>query len=177
MTISKTALWTISVIAAAAIGWLSAMEVSRGPALRDEEDAYERFSNAFTITDSMDRIELVARLVRRLAPQTLPGAVRAIYDDQKDIYNNDFRMLLWYWARQDPRGMLKDRSIRRRRGSRRRSHRRPEEGRRWRYRNVQGWPGARSPDLERIVSGFAVLVRESLLAGKGSWVPWRAPRR
>jgi hypothetical protein len=126
MTTSKTVIWISSVIAAVAIGWFAAMEVNRGPALRNEEDAYERFSNAFTITDSMERSEVVARLVRRLTPETLPGAVRAFYDDQKDIYNNDLRMLLWYWAREDPRGMLAE---------------------------IQGWPEVRS---QRIAAGQAV---------------------
>lgn len=108
MTNSKTLIWTLLVIGAAAAGWFGAMEVSRGAALRDETDAYERFSNAFTLTDSMDRIEMVAGLVRKLTPETLPGAIRAIRDDQKDIYNNDLRMLMWYWAKQDPRGMLRE---------------------------------------------------------------------
>jgi hypothetical protein len=56
----------------------------------------------------MDRSEIVARLVRRLTPEALPGAVRAFKDDQKDIFNNDLRMLMWYWAKEDPRGMLEE---------------------------------------------------------------------
>lgn len=126
MSIRTTGLWVGAVIAAGVGGWFAAMEVNRGPALRSEEDAYERFSNAFTITDAMDRIEVVARLVRRLTPETLPGAVRAIKDDTEDIFNNDFRMLMWYWAKQDPRGMLQE---------------------------VQGWPEVRA---QRMAAGEAV---------------------
>lgn len=106
-TTSKVA-WLLSVAGAAAIGWFAAMEVNRGPALRDEQDAYERFSNAFTITDALERDEVMTRLVRRLTPETLPGAIRAFRDDQKDVFNNDFRLMMWYWGRQDPRGMLKE---------------------------------------------------------------------
>ncbi len=108
MGIRTTGLWIVAVIAAGAIGWYAAMEVNRGPALKSEQDAYERFSNAFTITDSMDRIDVLSRLVRRLTPETLPGAVRAIKDDLEDVFNNDLRMLMWYWAKEDPRGMLKE---------------------------------------------------------------------
>lgn len=108
MNIRTTGFWIVAVIAAGAIGWYAAMEVNRGPALASEQDAYERFSNAFTITDSMDRIDVLSRLVRRLTPETLPGAIRAIKDDLEDVYNNDLRMLMWYWAKQDPRGMLKE---------------------------------------------------------------------
>ena len=99
-------LWVVSLIVAVAIGWFAAMEVVRGPSLRDEQDAYERFSNAFTIVDAMDRIETVGRLVRKLTPETLPGAVRAYKEDVKDVYNEDFRMLIWYWGKTDPAGML-----------------------------------------------------------------------
>jgi hypothetical protein len=126
MSIRTTGLWVGAVIAAGVGGWFAAIEVNRGPALRSEEDAYERFANAFTITDAMDRIEVVARLVRRLTPETLPGAVRAIKDDTEDIFNNDFRMLMWYWAKQDPRGMLQE---------------------------VQGWPEVRA---QRMAAGEAV---------------------
>jgi len=101
-----TGIWIFTVIAAAGLGWLAAMEVNRGPALANEEDAYQRFSNAFTITDSLERIEVVDRLVRRLTPETLPGAIRALEDDLEDVYNNDLRMVMWYWAKEDPRGML-----------------------------------------------------------------------
>lgn len=126
MSIRKTGFWIVAVVAAGAIGWFAAMEVNRGPALASEQDAYERFSNAFTITDSMDRIDVLSRLVRRLTPETLPGAVRAIKDDLEDVYNNDLRMLMWYWAKQDPRGMLKE---------------------------IQGWPEVRA---QRMAAGEAV---------------------
>jgi hypothetical protein len=106
MSIKTTGIWIASVIAAGAIGWYAAMEVNRGPAFKDEQDAYERFSNAMTLTDSMEREEVVAKLVRRLTPETLPGAIRALQDDVVDVYNNDLRMIMWYWAQQDPRGML-----------------------------------------------------------------------
>ncbi len=82
------------------------MEVNRGPAFADEADAYERFSNALTVTDTMERIEVLSRLTRRLTPETLPGATRAFKDIAADMYNNDLRMLTWYWGQQDPRGML-----------------------------------------------------------------------
>jgi hypothetical protein len=108
MSIRTSGFWIVAVIAAGAIGWFAAMEVNRGPALASEQDAYERFSNAFTITDSMERIDVLSRLIGRLTPETLPGAVRAIKDDLEDVYNNDLRMLMWYWAKQDPRGMLKE---------------------------------------------------------------------
>ena len=108
MNIRTTGFWIVAVFAAGALGWYAAMEVNRGPALASEQDAYERFSNAFTITDAMDRIDVLSRLVRRLTPETLPGAIRAIKDDLADVFNNDLRMLMWYWAQQDPRGMLKE---------------------------------------------------------------------
>jgi len=126
MNTKTTGVWLLTVVAAAAAGWFAAIEVSRGPAFKSEQDAYERFSNAFTVTDAMDRAEVVARLVRRLTPETLPGAVRAFKDDQKDIFNNDLRMLMWYWAQQDPRGMLEE---------------------------MQGWSEVRS---QRIAAGEAV---------------------
>jgi len=107
MSIKTTGFWIGAVVVAGATGWFAAMGVNRGPALSSEEDAYERFSNAFTITDSMDRIDVLSRLVRRLTPETLPGAIRAIQDDLEDVYNNDLRMVMWYWAKEDPRGMLK----------------------------------------------------------------------
>lgn len=131
--------WVVSLVAALALGWFAAIEVSRGAAFADEQDAYERFSNAFTITDTMDRAELVARLVRRLTPETLPGAVRAIYDGRKDVYNSDMQMLMWYWARHDPRGMLAE---------------------------VQPWPNMRT---QRIAAGEAVywvLKQEGLEAAR-----------
>lgn len=124
-TKTKTA-WFLSVIAACAIGWFAAMQVVRGPAFRSESDAYERFALAFTITDSMDRVDTLSRLIRQLTPETLPGAVRAFKDSQRDVYNSDLRMLMWYWAKEDPRGMLTE---------------------------VQGWPEIRS---QRIAAGEAV---------------------
>lgn len=126
MSMKTTGVWIATVVAAGAIGWFAAMEVVRGPALKDEQDAYERFSNAFTMTDSLERIEVVDRLVRRLTPETLPGAVRALEDAQQDIFNYDLSMVMYYWAKQDPRGMLA---------------------------KVQGWPEMR---VQRIAAGEAV---------------------
>lgn len=108
MSIKTTGIAIAALAAGGAIGWFAAMEVNRGPAFKDEQDAYERFSNAMTLTDSMERTEIVAKLVRRLTPETLPGAVRALKDDVVDVYNNDLRMIMWYWAQQDPRGMLQE---------------------------------------------------------------------
>lgn len=108
MSTKLTGLWIVTVMASLAIGWMAAMQISRGTAFRDEEDAYERFSNAFTRTDSLDRVELVARLVRRLTPETLPGAIRALKDDIHDVYNHDLRSVMYYWAETDPRGMLEE---------------------------------------------------------------------
>lgn len=124
-TKTKTA-WFLSVSAACAIGWFAAMQVVRGPAFRSEEDAYERFALAFTTTDSMDRVDALSRLIRKLTPETLPGAVRAFKDSQRDVFNSDLRMLMWYWAKEDPRGMLTE---------------------------VQTWPEVRS---QRIAAGEAV---------------------
>ncbi len=106
MSVKTTGFWIVAVIAAAALGWYAAMEVNRGPAFADEADAYERFSNALTVTDTMGRIEVLSRLTRRLTPETLPGATRAFKDIAADVYNVDLRMLTWYWGQQDPRGML-----------------------------------------------------------------------
>jgi hypothetical protein len=108
MTTKTTALWILTLACAGAAGWFAAMEIQQGPAFANEEDAYERFLYAFSVTDTLDRTETVARLIRRLTPETLPGAIRAFYDDPKDIFNHDFRMLMWYWGQQDPRGMLKE---------------------------------------------------------------------
>jgi hypothetical protein len=60
------------------------------------------------LTDTLERIEVMDKLIRRLTPETLPGAIRALKDDLIDVYNNDLRMLMWYWAKQDPRGMLQE---------------------------------------------------------------------
>lgn len=108
MSMKSTGFWIAAVIAAGAIGWFAAMEVNRGPALKDEQDAYERFSNALTLTDTLERIEVMDKLIRRLTPETLPGAIRALKEDMIDVYNNDLRMVMWYWAQQDPRGMLQE---------------------------------------------------------------------
>jgi hypothetical protein len=134
-----TAIWIVSVVVAASIGWFAAMEVNRGPAFADEQDAYERFSNAFTVTDALDRVELVARLVRRLTPETLPGAIRAFYDDPKDVFNHDFRMLMWYWGQQDPRGML---------------------------REVQGWPEMRAQRMAAGEAVYWIIKQEGLEEGR-----------
>lgn len=107
MNVKSTGFWVVSVVAAAAMGWFAAVQVQRGPGISSEEDAYQRFSHAFTITDSVDRIETVTRLVRRLTPETLPGAVRALRDDLIDVYNYDLTLIFWYWAEQDPRALLK----------------------------------------------------------------------
>ena len=130
---------TVSLVVAGWMGWFAAVEVSRGAAFRDEQDTYERFSNAFTVTDAMDRIELVAKLVRRLTPETLPGAIRAFYDDQKDVFNNDFRMLMWYWAGQDPRGMLVE---------------------------VQKWPEMRAQRMAAGEAVYWIVKQEGLAAGR-----------
>lgn len=106
MSAKTTGIWVAAVAAAGAIGWFSALQVERGAAFRDEQDTYERFANAMTINDSMDRTETMVKLVRRLTPETLPGAIKAFKDDLQDIYNNDLRMLMWYWGKEDPRGML-----------------------------------------------------------------------
>ena len=94
MGAKMTGLWVAAVAAAGAIGWFSALQVERGPAFKDEQDTYERFANAMTINDSMDRTETMVKLVRRLTPETLPGAIKAFKDDLQDIYNNDLRMLI-----------------------------------------------------------------------------------
>ena len=108
MSMKTTGFWMAAVIAAGAMGWFAAMEINRGPAIKDEQDAYERFSNALTLTDTLERIEVLDKLIRRLTPETLPGAIRALKDDMIDVYNNDLRMVMWYWAKQDPRGMLQE---------------------------------------------------------------------
>lgn len=126
MSMKSTGVWIGVVVAAGAIGWFAAMEVSRGPSLANEQDAYERFSNAFTLTDSLERIEVVDRLVRRLTPETLPGAVRALKDARHDVFNYDLSMVMYYWAKEDPRGML---------------------------REMQGWS---EPRVQRIAAGEAV---------------------
>lgn len=96
----------VAVVIAAAVGWYAALSVERGRAFSDEQDAYQRFSHALTITDAMERIETLSRLIRHLTPETLPGAIRAYEEDVVDVYNNDLRMLMWYWAQVDPRGMV-----------------------------------------------------------------------
>ena len=106
MSKGTTGLWLAAVAAAGAIGWYAALQVERGPAFKNEQDAYERFANAMTINDSMGRTETMVRLVRRLTPETLPGAIRAYKGDMQDVFNNDLRVLMWYWGKQDPRGML-----------------------------------------------------------------------
>lgn len=108
MSMKTTGFWIVGVIAAAAVGWYAAMEVNRGAAFSSQEDAYERFSNALSVTDTLGRIEVLSRLIRRLTPEILPGAVRAFNENAPDLYNNDISMLTWYWAQQDPRGMLSD---------------------------------------------------------------------
>lgn len=106
MKFKSVSSWIAIAVAAAALGWFGAMHVIRGPAFSGEEDAYERFTNALTITDTMERVETLVRLIRHLTPETLPGAIRAYEEDLRDIYTNDLRLLMWYWAQQDPRGML-----------------------------------------------------------------------
>ncbi len=108
MTMKTTGFWIAAVGAAAAAGWFGAMEVNRGPAFKGENDAYERFSNALTLTDTLERLDVLVRLVKRLTPESLPGAVRAFHDDAMDVFNSDFRLLMWYWAKEDPRGMLRE---------------------------------------------------------------------
>lgn len=106
MGMKMVGVWIATALTGAAIGWYSAMEVERGPAFSGEQDAYERFVNAFTLTDSMERDEVLNRLVHRLTPESLPGAIRAFKESAANVYNDDLRKLTWYWAKQDPRGML-----------------------------------------------------------------------
>lgn len=108
MSGTTKALWLVTVLVAFGLGWFAAMQVVRTPAFADEQDAYERFTHAFTLNDTMDRMDLVGKLVRNLTPASLPGAARALYDGRKEIFNSDLQMVMWYWAREDPRGMLEE---------------------------------------------------------------------
>lgn len=98
--------WIVSLLLAVGLGWAAAMFVSAGTPLGDEEDAFVRFSNALTLSDSFERTDVMLRLAEQLTPENMPGAVRAIREDIGQRSPIDIRIVMWAWAEQDPRGML-----------------------------------------------------------------------
>lgn len=107
---SRTLLWIVSVLGAAAIGWTAAM-VAQSPApLRDEEDAYVRFGNIMRREDAIERTELLAALMHEVDEETFPGATRAFREHLALLQPADIRLLMGYWARRDPEGVVRETS-------------------------------------------------------------------
>jgi hypothetical protein len=88
------------------VGWAAALYVEAGAPIADEEDAYQRYQYALTNDDTLERLETLLKLTRQLTPETLPGAARAYEEDLWPLANSDIRILMAYWAEQDPRGMV-----------------------------------------------------------------------
>lgn len=105
---SRTALWIGSLLGAAALGWAAAMYVQAGAPLAGDGDAYVRFGNALRTPDALERTETLVKLTKQLTPETLPGAIRAYHDDLYPLDSVDLRILLAYWAKEQPREMLKE---------------------------------------------------------------------
>ncbi len=98
----------VAVIGAFAFGWAAAMVVNAGAPIADEEDAYVRFRNALAGDDSLERTETLVRLTKGLNAETLSGAVRAFEEDIYPRANSDIRVLMAYWAKHQPREMVKE---------------------------------------------------------------------
>jgi len=83
-----------------AVGWYSAMAVSRGPVPSGSEEMHERMSNALTNDDMIERAETILKLVKNLTPENLSGAVEAFKEASPaptvEIF--DFRIFANGWA-------------------------------------------------------------------------------
>jgi hypothetical protein len=96
------------VLGAAALGWAAAMYVQAGAPLEGSEDTYIRFGNALRTPDALDRTQILVKLTKQLTAETLPGAIRAYQDDLYPLDAVDLRILMAYWAKEQPREMLEE---------------------------------------------------------------------